>query len=142
MRNMTPIHEDTISYQELGDIAEQIFTVCEDDPICVVKKLDTLAPYIRDFLLESELLNAFQVFYYYFRESPDIVAEEILFFHSAAQLMHGIFLIKGNGPYEMVFFVKQGVPQILILDEDDLVLKICTGKSAYREAISFIRENS
>ena len=139
---MTTIDEGTISYQELGDIAEQIFTVCEDDPNCVVKKLDTLAPRVRDLLLESDLLNAFQAFYYYFREFPDIVAEEILLFHSAAQLMDGIFLIKDNGPYEMIFFVKQGVPKIFIIDEDDSVLKTCTGKSAYKEAISFIHENS
>ncbi|MDR2854925.1 MAG: hypothetical protein LBV40_02055 [Methanomicrobiales archaeon] len=139
---MINIHEDTISYQELGDIAEQIFTVCEDDPIRVATKLGTLSPNIRDLLLESDLLNAFQVFYYYFRESPDIVAEEILLFHSAAHLIHGISLLKGIGPYEMVFLVKQGKPMIVIIDEDDLVLKTCTGTGAYREAISFIRENS
>jgi hypothetical protein len=139
---MPATNEDTISYQELGEIADQLFTVCDDDPICVAKKIDTLTPNIRDQLLESDLLNAFQVFYYYFHESPDIVAEEILLFHSAALLKHGIFLIKGNGPYEMAFFVKQGKPMILIIDEDELVLKTCTGKGAYQEAISFIRENS
>jgi len=139
---MPATNEDTISYQELGDIAEQLFTVCDDDPICVAKKLDTLAPNIREPLLESDLLNAFQVFYYYFQEVPDIVAEEILLFHSAALLKHGIFLRKDSGPYEMAFFVKQGKPEILIIDEDDLVLKACTGKGAYQEAISFIRENS
>jgi hypothetical protein len=138
---MTSTQED-IPYQELGDIAEQLFTVCEDNPICVAKKLDTLMPNVRDILLESELLNAFQVFYYYFRESPDIVAEEILLFHSAAQLMHGLSFLKNNSPYEMIFLVKQGTPKIVILDEDELVLKICTGKRAYQEAISFIRENS
>jgi hypothetical protein len=133
---------DSTPYQELGEIAEQLFTACDDDPICVAKKLDTVTQNIREELLRSDLLNAFQVFYYYFHESPDIVAEEILLFHSAAHLKQGIFLIKGNGPYEMIFFVKQGKPMIVITDEDDLVLKTCTGKGAYQEAVSFIRENS
>ena len=139
---MPATNEDTISYYELGDIAEQLFTICDDEPICVAKKLDTLAPNIRDLLLESDLLNAFQVFYYYFRELPDILAEEILLFHSAALLRNGICLIKDNGPYKMAFFVKQGKPLIVIIDEDDLVQKTCAGKGAYQEGITFIRENS
>ena len=133
---------DTISYNELGDIAERLFTVCEDDPICVATKLHSLLPDIRDQLLGSDLLNAFQAFYYFFREVPDIVTEEILLFHSAGHLVHGIPLIKGIGPFEMVFIVKEGIPVIAIIDEDDMVSMTFTGKTAYQKGLAYIREHS
>ena len=136
------MNSDTISYNELGDIAEELFTVCEDDPICVAKQLDTFGPEIRDQLLGSDLLNAFQVFYYYFREVPDIVTEEILLFHSASHLVYGIPLIKGIGPYEMIFFMKQGRPMIAIIDEDDVVSMSFSGAKAYQKAVAYIRENT
>ena len=136
------MNSDSTPYQELGAIAEQLFAACDDDPICVAKKLDAVTQNAREELLRSDLLNAFQVFYYFFRESPDILSEEILLFHPASQLMHGISLIKDNGLYEMIFFVKQGVPEIVILNEDNIVAETFSGINAYNKAISYIRENS
>jgi len=136
------MNSDSTPYQELADIAEQLFTACDDDPICVAKNLDTVTQSVREQLLKSDLLNAFQVFYYYFRESPDILAEEILLFHPASRLMHGISFIKDSGSHEMIFFVKQGVPEIAILNEDDIVAETFSGTDAYKKAISYIRENS
>ena len=136
------MNSDSISYQELGEITEQLFAACDDDPICVAKKLDTLTQSIREKVLSSDLLNAFQVFYYYFQESPDIFAEEILLFHPASLLMHGIPLIKDNGPYEMIFFVKQGEPVILLLNEDEIVIESFSGRNAYKKALTYIHENS
>jgi hypothetical protein len=133
---------DSTPYQELGEIVEQLFTACDDDPICVAKKLDTVTQNVREELLRSDLLNAFQVFYYFFHKSPDILAEEILLFHPASHLVHGISLIKNNGPYEMIFFVKQGVPEIVLLNEDNIVIETFSGADAYKKAISYIRENS
>ena len=136
------MNSDSTPYQELGDIAEQLFAACDDDPICVAKKIDTVTQSVREQLLRSDLLNAFQVFYYYFRESPAILAEEILLFHPASLLAHGISLIKDNGrPYEMIFFVKQGVPEVVILNEDDIVAETFSGTDAYKKATSYIREN-
>ena len=133
---------ESLSYQELGEIADQLFTACDDEPICVAKKLDDVTSDIREELLKSDLLNAFQVFYYYFREYPDILAEEILLFHPASLLVRGIYLAKGNGPYEMIFLVKQGVPEIVLLNEDGSVIETFSGRNAYNKAISYICENS
>ena len=61
----------TVPYHTLVDLADHLFEECEDDVICLSRKIDALDPDLRNELLVSDLMNAYQVFYYFFRTMPD-----------------------------------------------------------------------
>ena len=56
---------------------------------CLSGMLDALDTGTRNELLESDLLNAFQVFYYYFRINPDELVKERLELEPASSLHNG-----------------------------------------------------
>jgi len=61
----------TAPYHELVAIADRLLDECGEDAGLLAEKLDGLVPEMREELLVSDLFNAYQVFYYFFREIPD-----------------------------------------------------------------------
>jgi hypothetical protein len=68
--------KDPVPFGELGRIADQILEKGEDQPDVLANELDLLSPALREELLTSDLLNAFQVFYYLFRQEPGDLERE------------------------------------------------------------------
>ncbi|MDD4137671.1 MAG: hypothetical protein PHT99_07255, partial [Methanoregula sp.] len=66
---MNPAPSQT-SYQVLIDLIDRILEDCEDDVKCIGIHLGILEPEVRDELLTSDLLNTWQVFWYFFRTDP------------------------------------------------------------------------
>ena len=58
------------SYRDLAKIADRLFMQSNDDEEQLASALDSVDEEIRQDLLASDLLNAYQVFYYHFREVP------------------------------------------------------------------------
>ncbi|HNT08245.1 hypothetical protein, partial [Methanoculleus sp.] len=79
-------------YMDLADIAERLFEASDDDDERLAGRLDTLDEETRRALLASDLLNAYQVFYFWFRETPDDLAMERLQLHAASDLARGIVI--------------------------------------------------
>ncbi|MDG6256388.1 MAG: hypothetical protein QCH35_02195 [Methanomicrobiaceae archaeon] len=125
-------------YYELAELADRIFSIAEDDVEKLAEVLDTLDAALRWELLESDFLNAYQVFYYLFRETPTLLAEERLILQAASSLGRGAFFEEW-GVAELVFVVKDRSPLILVTDGGQ-VLKAFEGASAYRDAVSFAEE--
>lgn len=104
-------------YAELAELVDEILVRCDDDPSCIAAALSTLEPKTRDEILSSDLLNAWQVFWYYFQEYPGDEQVEFLVFHSAGELSRGVPM--GDvGIFRLTFIVKAGEPCILL--EDDI----------------------
>jgi hypothetical protein len=131
--------EPTVSYQELGDIAEALFQESEDDPIALSGLLDSLDPGIRNDLLVSDFLNAYQVFYYYFRQEPGEMERERMTLEPASSLLHGI-RIREIDFYEIFFRVEETQPVMSVTD-GEVVLVNYRGSDAYRRAVRYIDEN-
>ncbi|MDD1720240.1 MAG: hypothetical protein LUQ25_09290, partial [Methanoregulaceae archaeon] len=87
-----------------------------------------------------DLLNAYQVFYYYFREEPEDLERELLMLQPASVLTPGIIL-REIDYLTMVFRVEGDGPVITITGEDEDVLVNYRGKDAYRRGVQFIDEN-
>jgi hypothetical protein len=118
---MSPDHAP-VPYQDLVALAEHIFDSCEDDVRCISRRIETLDPTSRNELLVSDLLNAFQAFYYFFRIVPDELTQERLELEPASSLVHGIKLDEID-LLELIFAVKDKKPVIVISDsEHPLVL--------------------
>ncbi|MFY9799660.1 MAG: hypothetical protein WAK10_00245, partial [Methanoregula sp.] len=81
--------EHTVPYPELVARADHLFEECEDDVSCLASRLDSLDSEMRYELLVSDLLNSYQVFYYYFRTFPDELISERLELEPASSLIKG-----------------------------------------------------
>jgi hypothetical protein len=123
-------------FDMMAEIMDTIFARCDDDPACIAGELKNLDPGIRDEILASDLLNAWQVFWYFFAAYPGDEAVEYLIFHSASELSRGVPM----GEYDILslrFHVIGGTP-LLILSDDIQEVGRYSGSSAWTAVSSFI----
>ena len=128
-----------VTYAELADLADGLFEASGDDDELLAERLDTLDGETRAALLSSDFLNAYQVFYYFFRETPDELAMERLQLHAASDLARGI-VIDGIDIYDLVFSVKGGNP-VLVLTDGENTLARFEGERAYGEILEYLDEH-
>jgi hypothetical protein len=129
--------DDTpVPYKTLVSLADNLFEQCEDDVSCLSRMLDALDASKRNELLESDLLNAFQVFHYYFRINPDELVKERLELEPASSLVTGV-LIDEIDPVDLIFSVHNHEPAILVSD-GEIVLHTFRGKTAYAQGLKYI----
>jgi hypothetical protein len=131
--------ERSRSYQELYAIADRILEVGEDDPEALAQALDRLDTEVREELLFSDLLNAYQVFYYFFREDPGDLIRDRLTLEPASAVLTGIRVTEIEY-YEVVFLAKSGEPVIAVHTGPSIVARF-QGKEAFEDALQFIEES-
>ena len=127
-------------YFELAELADRILAISDDDIETLVDVLDTLEEEMKEELLHSDFLNAFQVFYYYFRERPTELGEERLILEPATALGGGV-MFEEQDLFELVIRVEDRLPQVLVTD-GSTVLASFSGRSAYRDAVRFAEEEA
>jgi hypothetical protein len=127
------------SYRDLAKIADRLFAQSNDNEEQLAYALDSVEPELRQELLASDLLNAYQVFYYYFREFPGELAKERLLLLPATSLSHKVVLVEIDY-VEVEFRVEQGDPVITLLDEGQVIAKY-HGKDAYHSAMQFVDDS-
>ncbi|MDK2990258.1 MAG: hypothetical protein PWR16_1787 [Methanoculleus sp.] len=125
-------------YMELAELADSLFEASDDDDELLAKMLDTLDEETRGALLSSDFLNAYQVFYYYFRETPDELTKERLQLHAASDLARGI-VIDEVDIYEVVFSLEGGEPVVLITDGENTLARF-SGAEAYAKIALYMEE--
>ena len=125
-----------LPYQDLVAIAERLFDACEDDVRCISRMIETLDPASRNELLVSDLLNAFQAFFYFFRTMPDELTQERLELEPASSLIRGIKLDEIE-LLELIFSVHNKKPVIVISDGEHPLVTY-EGKSAYADGMKYI----
>jgi hypothetical protein len=128
--------EDAIPYNDLVRIAEQILETGEDNPGELARQLDLLDPAVRAALLGSDLLNAFQVFYYFYREVPGDLETDRLILQPASAITTGVLMTEQDF-YEVIFRIENGEPMISVSDGTEILANF-RGHHAYREALQFL----
>ncbi len=129
--------ETGIPYSRLVAIADKLLEDADDDLVRLVRDIDALEQPVRDELLVSDQLNAYQVFYYFFRTEPDMLVQELLDLEPASALIGGL-KIEETDLLEMVFAVRENKAVIAISDGDRVVATF-SGKSAYGQAREFLK---
>ncbi len=129
----------SVSFSELACIADQILEKAEDDPEILAQELDGLAPGIRNELLTSDLLNAYQVFFYFFREDPGDLEQDRLTLQPASALMTGVMMSETELS-ELFFSIEAGEPVFSVSDGDRVVARF-RGADAYQKALQFLDES-
>ncbi len=127
-------------FTEMEEVADEIFEECEDDVVCIAARLDGLDPEVRWDLLGSNLLNAWQVFYYIFRYEPDDLTRERLELEPALAARTGV-LLEHRDLYELIFYVQERRGFIGVSDGEVLISRF-EGPDAYEEARTFVDENA
>lgn len=127
---------ETIPYADLSRIVDQILNDCDEDVICIRMRLSGLEPEVRESILTSDLLNAWQVFFYFFQEKPGDESLEILAFTPASALPQGVS-IGEYGQCTLTFIVTNARPEIVVSD-DIQELRRFSGTGAYKAATAFI----
>ena len=132
------MHPDgsTVPYHTLVALADHLFEECEDDITCLSRRIDTLDSDLRNELLVSDLLNAYQVFYYFFRIQPDELVGERLELEPASSLTRGV-KIDEIELLELVFSVRDHEPVIVVSDGEHPLMTF-KGKNAYTDGLKYI----
>ena len=126
-----------LPYHELVSAADQILNECGDDVALLSEKLDQLPNQVRDELLVSDLLNAFQVFYYFFKETPGKLPTERLILSPGSALLDGL-LIDEIELLELIFAIIDHQP-VIVVSDGERALGTFLGPDAYRDGLMYIR---
>jgi hypothetical protein len=126
----------SIPYPELFAIADRLFEECEDDVICLASRMELLDAGIRNDLLVSDILNSYQVFYYYFRTCPDGLVCEKLELEPASSLVKGVKIDEVE-LLELFFSVKNHEAVITVSDGEKTLVAF-RGKNAYADGLKYI----
>jgi hypothetical protein len=126
----------TVPYHTLVALADHLFEECEDDVKCLSHRIDALDSALRNELLVSDLLNAYQVFYYFFRILPDELVGERLELEPASSLTRGVKIDEVE-LLDLVFSVKDHEPIIEVSDGEQPLMTF-TGKNAYTDGLKYI----
>jgi hypothetical protein len=124
------------SFPELVRIADCLLEESGEDEDALVRRLETLPGPVRNELVVSDLLNAWQVFYYFFSTVPDELVRERLELEPASSLVDGV-VIDEIELLTRVFRVKDGLPEIIVTDGKD-PLKTFSGTGAMADSQSYI----
>jgi hypothetical protein len=126
-----------IPFSRLVAIADNLLEDADDDMASLVHGIEALDQPVRDELLVSDQLNAYQVFYYFFRIEPDMLVQERLDLEPASSLINGL-KIEETDLLEMFFGIRDAKPVIVISDGDKMVATF-SGKSAYEQGREFLK---
>lgn len=132
--------EGALSQGELADIADAILERAGEDIDALSEELDTLDPAVRRQLLVSDFLNAFQVYYYFYRNAPGELELERLLLQPASALAHGVLLTETD-LFLVIFRVEEGQPVISVGDGESILANF-REKDAYEKALRFIDESA
>jgi hypothetical protein len=123
-------------YHILAALADHLFEECEDDVKCLSHRIDALDSDLRNELLDSDLLNAFQVFYYFFRILPDELVCERLELEPASSLTKGV-KIDEIELLDLVFSVKNHEPVIMVSDGEKPLMTFKL-KNSFTDGLKYI----
>ena len=66
----------SVPFPELVALADKLLEECDEDVALLATRIGSLDADVRNELMVSDLLNSWQVFYYYFRTVPDELVKE------------------------------------------------------------------
>jgi hypothetical protein len=118
-----------VPYHELIALAEQLLEESDEDVELLATKIGSLDADVRNELMVSDLLNAYQVFYYYYRTVPDELVKERMELEPASCLPRGLKIDEVD-TLELIFIMKDHKPLIIVSDGEKPVATF-SGDTAY-----------
>ncbi len=131
--------DDGEDLPDLAEIVDRLFEESGDDEEELAGLLDRIDPALVRELITSDYLNAYQAFFFFFRENPGELEKDRLILEAASAALYGV-PFQEIDLVELIFLVKDGTPRILLSDGDTILAEF-SGGDAYRDAVRHIEEN-
>lgn len=100
------------------------------------ERFEGLSGAVRDDILVSDRLNAFQIFYYFFKTFPNDIHVERLMLQPASALLDGV-LIDEIDLLELIFAIVDH-EAVMVVSDGEHALATFLGTDAYRDALTYI----
>ena len=125
-----------VPFPELVALADKILEECDEDVALLATRIGSLDADVRNELMVSDLLNAWQVFYYYFRTVPDELVKERMELEPASSLLRGLKIDEVEF-LELFFIMKDHKPLIVISDGEKPVATF-SGRNAFSDGRAYL----
>jgi hypothetical protein len=125
-----------VQFAGLVALTDRLLEESDDDVARLADKIGSLDADIRNELMVSDLLNAWQVFYYYFRTVPDELVKERMELEPASSLTRGMKIDEVEF-LELVFVMKDRKPLMLVSDGEK-ILATFSGKNAFADGMAYL----
>jgi hypothetical protein len=126
----------SVPFPELVALADRLLEESNDDVERLAVKIGSLDANVRNELMVSDLLNAWQVFYYYFRTVPDELVKERMELEPASCLPRGLKIDEVEF-LELFFVMKDHKPLIIVSDGEKPVATF-SGGNAYADGMAYL----
>lgn len=126
----------TVPFPELVALADKLLEECDEDVALLATRIGSLDADMRNELMVSDLLNAWQVFYYYFRTVPDELVKERMELEPASSLPRGLKIDEVEF-LELFFIMKDHKPLIVISDGEKPVATF-SGRNAFSDGRAYL----
>jgi hypothetical protein len=126
----------TVPFPELVALADRLLEECDEDVALLATRIGALDADVRNELMVSDLLNAWQVFYYYFRTVPDELVKERMELEPASSLLRGLKIDEVEF-LELFFIMKDHKPLIVISDGEKPVATF-SGRNAFSDGRAYL----
>jgi hypothetical protein len=125
-----------VPFPELVALADKLLEESGEDIARLATLIGSLDADMRNELMVSDLLNAWQVFYYYFRTVPDELAKERMELEPASSLSRGLKIDEVEF-LELVFVMKDHKPLIVVSNGEKPVATF-SGNTAYANGMNYL----
>jgi hypothetical protein len=125
-----------VPYPELVALADRLLEVSDEDVVRLAKKIGSLDAETRNELMVSDLLNAWQVFYYYFRTVPDELVKERMELEPASSLLRGIRIDEVE--FLELFFVMRDHKPLIVVSDGEKAVATFSGNTAYANGMDYL----
>ncbi|MHB8052453.1 MAG: hypothetical protein ACYDEZ_04040 [Methanoregula sp.] len=126
----------TVPFPELVSLADKLLEESDDNVELLAKKIGSLDAGVRNELMVSDLLNAYQVFYYYFRTVPDELVKERMELEPASSLPRGLKIDEVE--FLELFFVMRDHKPLIIVSDGEKPVATFSGGNAYSDGMQYL----
>jgi len=125
-----------IPFPELAARADKLLEESDDDVERLAEGIGSLDADVRNDLVVSDLLNAWQVFYYYFRTLPDELVKERMELEPASSLPRGLKIVEVE--FLELFFVMNDHKPLIVISDGEKAVATFSGRTAYANGMKYL----
>ena len=128
--------DSSIPFPELAALADRLLEESDEDVERLAKKIGSLDAEKRNELMVSDLLNAWQVFYYYFRTVPDELVKERMELEPASSLPRGLKIDEVE--FLELFFIMRDHKPLIVVSDGEKPVATFSGNTAYTNGRNYL----
>lgn len=128
--------DSSIPFAELAALADRLLEESDENVERLAEKIGSLDADKRNELMVSDLLNAWQVFYYYFRTVPDELVKERMELEPASSLPRGLKIDEVE--FLELFFIMRDHKPLIVVSDGEKPVATFSGGNAFADGMAYL----